>query len=63
MFGIEKLHFIPVYGLIKHNKKTMEFMDIFQNKMIARMMPGALVLSFYNAAIFLGLFSLVFSVI
>jgi len=51
MFGIEGRHFVPMVGLARHTKKTMEFMDIFHNRALFNHLPGGLLLSLYNALI------------
>jgi|GEM_PF-3034522 len=51
MFGVERHHFLPFIGLARHNRKTMHFMEVFEEKRLLRHAPGGIVLSLYNASI------------
>ena len=51
MFGVERHHFIPFIGLAKHVHKTAHYMEVFEEKQLARHLPGGLLLSLYNATI------------
>ena len=51
MFGMERKHFVPFLGFARHTRKTVHFMEVFQDRVLLRHLPGGLILSLYNALI------------
>jgi len=54
MFGIEKHHLVPLVGLVRHIRKTLHYMEVFEERQMLKHLPGGVLLSLYNSFIIVG---------